>query len=78
MKINNIVKKIEGNFMEQKRKVQKGKAKDYMRNAKYFDYYYIIFKNKRYTLKLNVWKYMDLEVKNNKVEIDNNIINLEW
>lgn len=61
-----------------KRKVKKGKAKDYRRNAKYFDYYYITFKNKNYTLNLNGWEDMDLQVQNNKVEIENNIIELIW
>lgn len=61
------------------RKVHKGKAKDYCRNAKYFDYFYIIYKNKRYTLNLNGWNYdWHLKVKNDFVEIEGNKILLEF
>ena len=61
-----------------KRKVYKGRAKDYTRDAKYFDYYYINFMNKSYTLPLNGWEemYTSLKLKNNCVKIDSTIIKL--
>lgn len=61
-----------------KRKVLKGKAKDYTRNAKYFDYYYIVFNKKAYTLPLNGWgkMYTNLKIKNNHVKIENTNIEL--
>jgi hypothetical protein len=37
------------------RKVKKGKAKDYERDAKYYDYYYITVNNKDYTLNYAGW-----------------------
>lgn len=61
-----------------KRKIKKGVAKDYQRNAKYFDYYYIIYNNQRYTLKLNGWNDMNLDVVDNIVTIDNKKIKLVW
>ena len=57
--------------------VKKGKAKDYQRNAKYFDYYYIIYKNKSYTLNLNGWTYQEnIKVLSNKCFIDGQCIQL--
>lgn len=65
--------------MNLKRKVKRGKAKDYRRNAKYFDYYYIVYKNKTYTLNLNGWNYEEnLQVIDDKVEIEGNIVELIW
>lgn len=65
--------------MNLKRKVKRGKAKDYRRNAKYFDYYYIVYKNKTYTLNLNGWNYEEnIQVIDDKVEIEGNIIELIW
>lgn len=40
---------------QQVRKIKRGKAKDYQRNAKYFDYYYIIVNKKSVTLHMNGW-----------------------
>ena len=65
--------------MNLKRKVKRGKAKDYRRNAKYFDYYYIVYKNKTYTLNLNGWNYEEnIQVIDDKVEIEGNRIELIW
>ena len=43
--------------MEKKiyRKVKSGKAKDYRRDEKLYDYYYIIYKNTRFMLNWNGW-----------------------
>ena len=46
------------------RKVRKGKAKDYQRNAKLYDYYYITVNNKDFNLKMNGWDdnhYLDIK-----------------
>lgn len=55
-----------------KRKVRKGKAKDYRRNAKYYNYYYIIFNKKSYCLNLNGWNYPEnLNITNGTVTVNN-------
>ena len=59
------------------RKVKRGVAKDYLRNAKYFDYYYINYKKERYNLKLNGWN-SGLNVINNTVQISGQKIKLIW
>lgn len=38
------------------RKVKKRRAKDYMRDAKYYDWYYIVYKNSEIGLNLNGWR----------------------
>lgn len=37
------------------RKIKRGKAKDYQRDAKYYDYYYIVVDNKHILLHMNGW-----------------------
>lgn len=40
-----------------KRVVKRGKAKDYQRDAKYFEYYYIRVNNKNHSLNWGGWNY---------------------
>ena len=37
------------------RKVNKRRVKDYQRDAKYYDWYYIVYKNEEIGLNLNGW-----------------------
>ena len=62
-----------------KRKVKRGKAKDFKRNAKYFYYYYITYNNQNYILNLNGWnEENNLEIQNNFVFIENQKILLVY
>ena len=60
--------------MKNNRIVKRGKAKDYERDAKYYDYYYITVNKKDYTLSLNGWNRLPVNTDDNGnfVLIENN------
>lgn len=56
--------------MNKYRKIRRGRAKDYERDAKYYYYYYIVVNNKSYTIGLNGW--------NNRLEVLKDLIGDEY
>lgn len=58
------------------RKVKKRRAKDYLRDAKYYDWYYIVYDNQDIGLNLNGWNDWVEVLSDNKgkyIILENNI-----